>query len=277
MLNKYRSLLLAFVFAILTTSAVSASSIRISTDHSSADGIWIGDDDTDFKNTSGDEGTLTIAKYEIDGTYSLSTIESLIFSVSYDVITMNDIDFASVSADESRRGIGSIGAAYMNHFYSGVVDITAGAGIRAAGDNKSGDNFLGLSDGLTKYDGHLNFSKKFGRISVSFTNMYTFRPEASNQLLNTLGVSGSVIAKKFYLGGSLSMFDTFGGPDIAGPGFDNTNGNGFSRVKEKYTSAYLSATYIRHDMAYDIGISQKLSGENTDIGRSIGFGVTKFY
>lgn len=275
MLNQYKTLLV--VFAMISTSVSYASSVRLSTEFVTADGLWIGDEEVDFEDANGDTGTRTITQYELSSNYSLGENDNLMFSLSYNEASMNDIGFADVGADQARRGIGTVGAAYTKMVYSGAVDITAGAGFRAPGDNRSGDTFIALSDGLMKYDGHLNFGKNFGRVNVFLNNRYTLRPEASNQLLNTFGVSGSAIPSKLYLGASFSMFDTLGGGDIAGVGFTNTGAPGFSRVQEKFTSTYLSATYLHNHMAYDISLSQKLSGENTDMSKSFGFGVTKYY
>lgn len=275
---RYSRLSFAVIILLLSSviSTTYASSVRIGVQFVKADGLWIADEDTDFENDDGDFGSRTITQYELSSAYNLSDDENLFFSLAYSEAIMNDIGFADVSADDGRRGISNLGVAYLNKFYKGMIDVSVGVGVRTPGDNRSGNTFIAISDGFTKYDAYLNFNKNFGKLRIFLDNRYTVRPEAINQMLNSFGITSPVISKLF-IGARFDTFDTFGGSDIGGSGFSVNNVPGFARVKESYQSVAINAAYLFNSLVYDIYVSQKISGENTDMSEAVGFGVTNYF
>ncbi len=276
--TKILSKVILLAICTLFTSTAQASSARVGISYTTADGLWVGDKEVNFKdapNATG-EGTRTTLQYNIGTNYNLAEDKSLAFNLTYSEAKMNDTAVADAAEGASRRGISEIRIAYMQNMTKRFIKIDLGIGARLPGDNKSPDTFIALNDGFSKYDFHANFSKRLGKIDLSLNNRYTIRPTGHNQSLVNLNVA-TYLTSKVYFGLGYAKFNTFDGTDILGPGFEVTGSPGFSRVKEAYTQVSATGALILKDNVIDLTFATKTQGENTDMSNTFAIGFSKYY
>ncbi len=263
----FLALILSSITAIAGVLPATQKSLRFEYSMGSAKDLYAGSNKVSIKDATGNS-KREISNVGFLGSFGLGDRAQVDLGLTYSSV--------DVGNDVKQGGVSEILARLIFDIVdSSVFEFDLGLGFRAAGDNRGGDSFLALSDGLTKYDFYLGLGWNPGPIQVALNTRYTDRshPVSKSQLSNELSLIATPL-DQLQIALGYQMFSTNGGFDIGGAGF---TGN-FSQVKEEYTALNLSAGYqVATSLIVDGRYGQKLSGKNTDGNTTVGVGVTTLF
>ncbi len=258
---------------LMIATTASFASLRLGVVSGSADGVWVGDDETDFGS-----GKRTIKLITLDKTISMKNNSVIGFNLTHATTELEDGDFSPAGATEgdTRSGIAEVGFYYLKRLAIRMpLNLDVGAGFRAPGDYDEPSSFVALSDGVPKYDLMANLSYNLKAWNFALMNTYTLRGDrAENQMKNDLRVGWN--HNKFGVYAMYTLFNTEGGADILDAEFTAAgNTTGFQIVDEDYNAISLGAMYnINRKYAVDVFVSKKEDGKNTDTNEAVGVGFT---
>ena len=223
-------------------------------------------------------GTQKVSDLAATGAYSKRDITNISLLGSHGIGQSSQIDlgiaYGNVDAgSNSRGGIAEVMARYIYEVYgANNFNVDLGVGFRAPGDNRNGNDFFALSDGLTKFDYSVNLGYNLNMFHFGLYSRYTDRNsrDAKPQWLEDFIVSVNPI-DRLQIALDYQIFRTSGGLDIGGTGFTGQ----FSQVKEEYDAIGLAAAYqICQSMIVDARYGKKLDGRNTDDNSTVALGLT---
>lgn len=266
---------LLIFFLNLTCSLASAEvleptqkAVRVEYSRGNATELYAGENKVSVKNATGFE-KRDITNTSILGSFGLGYRSQIDLGLAY-----SDVDVGT----QGQGGISEVSARYLYQVYSSsAFNFDIGAGFRAPGDNRTGDSFLALSDGLTKYDFFLGASYNISLVKLGLNSRYTDRSHAvaGSQALNEFALI-VIPTNSIQIGGFYQIFSTSKGRNISDADF----GGKFSEVKEEYHALGLSLAYrIDQTFIVDARYGKKLSNNirNTDANSTLGLGLTAVF
>lgn len=158
--------------------------------------------------------------------------------------------------------------------------LTALVGVRTPGNAPAtGNDFLALNDGSTKYDVGLTAGLRFGDVAIQSENVFTARADTYlfPQLRSTLSVPLSFL-RGLHFGPFATYFTTFGGMDIGDAAFERiaqqTGAPPFAEVREEFISlGGFLAIPLSEALVIDASLQKKIYGRNTDTSLGAGLGL----
>lgn len=242
--------------------------IRIEYSKGNATELYAGENKVSVKNATGFD-KRDITNTSILGSFGLGYKSQIDLGLTY-----SDVDVGT----QGKGGISEVSARYLYQaLSSSTFNLDIGAGFRAPGDNRTGDSFLALSDGLTKYDFFLGASYNISFVKLGINSRYTDRSHAvaGSQTLNEFALI-VIPTDSIQIGGFYQIFNTSKGRNISDADF----GGKFSEVKEEYHALGLSLAYRVNQMfIVDARYGKKLSSNirNTDANSTLGVGLTAVF
>ena len=248
---------------------------RFDSSVTSSKSLWMGNAPTDYENNG--ETRLVSSGISLLMGFKNLQVDTRITYAEFSMLSgkMADAKGGDVNAGLQEVAFKLSQTLFESDFY-GLDGFFA---VRAPGSNKSPDTFLALNNGNTNYE--FGFINEFKMDSSVFSNTikYNDRPDPiqGDQFYFDLGYR--LQFKKSSFGFLFSQLKTNGGVDIGSAQFESlmTAKGGkppFSSVKEEYQAIGITGDFwLTRSTALDWILSKKISGRNTDIGSSFGFGI----
>lgn len=264
-----RKLLLSIlIFPLSSYSSVlpdGHKALRVDYTIGNADDLYVGEKKTKIQDATGNPER---------------NIKNIGFAASFGIGSSSQIDLGIVYSDvdlgngSDRTGVSEVLLKYTyNVFSNEFFDFDVGVGSRSAGDNRSGDNFIALNDGQTKYDFYLGGAYRFQRFSFNVNSRLTSRPNSGSKSQQLYEFSIAYLPlDKLQIATFYQIFNTSeGGLDIGATNF----GGKFSQVAEEYTSIGGIVGYqIASQHIVDARYGVKIDGRNTDANKTLTLGYT---
>jgi hypothetical protein len=187
------------------------------------------------------------------------------------------------------RGLSEIGVRLNKSVYDSTskkdlglgFSFLAYSGVRTPGNAPpSGDKFLALNDGTTKFDFGAQASLTYGKVGLStdFTLIVRANRDLANQF-NWKTKLPLTFLKGVTFGPALQYFNTLEGIDIDSAEFaalakKQGGAPPYSSVKQEYLAVeWLVAVPVGKQVTLDGFVSRRVTGRNTDVGTGVGLGV----
>jgi hypothetical protein len=275
--------ILLSLFVLLGCSSVFAASLPegkflVSEEYSlaTATSVWVGKTLTDYTNS----GRTFFQNFTTTAAFGLKYGFEVDVQATLGTSKMQTGMFSNHVAGDSETYLSQMGFRLVKQVLRhSDYDLTLNVGVRAPGDtSRSGDDFLAISDNVTKYDFGFKQVFIFGpHVSLFQDFRYTYRDDHPDLFLTNVGFS-LAFGAEYQINPFVTYSHCFSGLDISDPAFASPTAPPFSQISEIFWGGGLSIAkgFSTGMWIYLFGFD-KFTGENTDKSLSSGLGLAYIF